>query len=257
METVAAKERDMSELVKSIGDIQRSGKDREEEAAIQRKAAEERATAAEGQLVECREKLSSLGYAKKSLEDALEVARTACATHESTIANLQSEIATSKVEHVEHDTQLQHERDLRSMAEEKANEERAERIALNAQLNAQLREHEQLRESMKDMERTLMEQIRLKEEETKSKDAEITKYQETITALEAHQQSLKQSLSNQTSMLASSKDEEIGNLKGEIANLESRLKSEVEKLQSTSLVSEAKVQELEEIIRKGQVERKR
>ena len=247
----------MSELVKSIGDIQRSGKDREEEAAIQRKAAEERATAAEGQLVECREKLSSLGYEKKSLEDALEVARTACATHESTIANLQSEIATSKVEHVEHDTQLQHERDLRSMAEEKANEERAERIALNAQLNAQLREHALLRESMEDIKRTMMEQIRLKDEETKSKDAEITKYQETITALEAHQQSLKQSLSNQTSMLASSKDEEIGNLKGEIANLESRLKSEVEKLQSTSLVSEAKVQELEEIIRKGQVERKR
>ena len=247
----------MSELVKSIGDIQRSGKDREEEAAIQRKAAEERATAAEGQLVECREKLSSLGYAKKSLEDALEVARTACATHESTIANLQSEIATSKVEHVEHDTQLQHERDLRSMAEEKANEERAERIALNAQLNAQVREHALLRESMKDIKRTMMEQIRLKDEETKNKDVEITKYQETITALEAHQQSLKQSLSNQTSMLASSKDEEIGNLKGEIANLESRLKSEVEKLQSTSLVSEAKVQELEEIIRKGQVERKR
>ena len=247
----------MSELVKSIGDIQRSGKDREEEAAIQRKAAEERATAAEGQLVECREKLSSLGYAKKSLEDALEVARTACATHESTIANLQSEIATSRVEHVEHDTQLQHERDLRSMAEEKANEERAERIALNAQLNAQVREHALLRESMKDIKRTMMEQIRLKDEETKSKDAEITKYQETITALEAHQQSLKQSLSNQTSMLASSKDEEIGNLKGEIANLESRLKLEVEKLQSTSLVSEAKVQELEEIIRKGQVERKR
>ena len=257
METVAAKERDMSELVKSIGDIQRSGKDREEEAAIQRKAAEERATAAEGQLVECREKLSSLGYAKKSLEDALEVARTACATHESTIANLQSEIATSRVEHVEHDTQLQHERDLRSMAEEKANEERAERIALNAQLNAQLREHALLRESMEDIKRTMMEQIRLKDEETKNKDVEITKYQETITALEAHQQSLKQSLSNQTSMLASSKDEEIGNLKGEIANLESRLKSEVEKLQSTSLVSEAKVQELEEIIRKGQVERKR
>ena len=251
----------MSELLQSIDDIQRSGKDREEEAAIQRKAAEERAAAAEGQLVECREKLSSLGYEKKSLEDALDVARTACATHESTIANLQSEIGTSRVEHVEHDTQLQHERDLRSMAEEKANEERAERIALNAQLNAQSREHagseKQLRESIKDMERTMMEQIRLKDEETKSKDAEITKYQETITALEAHQQSLKQSLSNQTSMLASSKDEEIGNLKGEIANLESRLRLEVEKLQSTSLVSEAKVQELEEIIRKGQVERKR
>jgi len=143
------------------------------------------------------------------------------------------------------------------MAEEKANEERAERIALNAQLNAQSREEKQLRESMADMKRTMMEQIRLKDEETKSKDADITKYQETITALEAHQQSLKQSLSNQTSMLASSKDEEIGNLKGEIANLESRLKLEVEKLQSTSLVSEAKVQELEEIIRKGQVERKR
>ena len=115
----------------------------------------------------------------------------------------------------------------------------------------------QLRESMESMQATLTEQIRLKEEEVTSKDAEIAKYKETITGLEAHQLSLKQSLNEQTSMLSASKEEEIGRLKGEIANLETKLKSEVDKLQSAGIVSQAKVEELEEIIRKGQVERKR
>ena len=58
-------------------------------------------------------------------------------------------------------------------------------------------------------------------------------------------------------MLSATKEEEIGRLKGEIANLESKLKSEVDKLENAGIVSQAKVEELEEIIRKGQVERKR
>jgi len=103
----------------------------------------------------------------------------------------------------------------------------------------------------------LKEQIRLKDEESKARQAEVNKCREMITALEAHQASLKQSLFEQISTLDASKEEEIGRLKGEIANLESRLKTEVERLQSAGVVSEARLRELEEIIRKGQVERKR
>jgi len=261
LETVTKKDSDMSELLKSIGDIQRSNQDREQEVATQRKAAEDRATVAESQAVKCREQIISLDHEKKTLEEALESSKITCTTHESTITNLQKEIADSKVEHVQNDSQLQLERDLRSKAEEKEAEERAERVALAAQLNAQVQEHatseKQLRESMESMERTLTEQIRLKEGEATSKDAEIAKCKETITGLEAHQLSLKQSLNEQTSMLSASKEEEIGRLKGEIANLESKLKSEVNKLESAGIVSQAKVEELEEIIRKGQVERKR
>ena len=122
----------MSKLMKSIGDIQRSSQDREQEVANQRKAAEDKAAAAEGQVVECREKLLSLGYEKKSLEEALETSKVSCAAHVNTITSLQTEIAESRINTVQHDTQLQLEKDLRAKAEEKENEERAERIALAA-----------------------------------------------------------------------------------------------------------------------------
>ncbi|KAL7539620.1 hypothetical protein ACHAXR_011716, partial [Thalassiosira sp. AJA248-18] len=107
------------------------------------------------------------------------------------------------------------------------------------------------------MERTLTEQVRLKDGETKAKVAEIEKCKETITALEANKLSLQEALSEQKTMLDASQEEEIGRLRGEVANLESKLKSEVDKLQSAGIVSEARVWELEEIIRKGQAERKR
>jgi len=374
LETAATKDRDMSELMKSIGDIQRSGQDREQEVANQRKVAEERAAAAESQIVECREKLLSLGHEKKTLEDALESSKTVCTTHKSTIANLQKETADSKIETVQHDslrakaeeksneeraerialaaqlnTKLQehaqsekqlresmetterslndhlrlkeeesktkdaeiaacrekllslgyekksleevleaseaectaHEStisnlqkevadskmetvqhdSLQAKAEEKANEERTERVALAAQLNARLQEHaateKQLRELMETTERSLTDQIRLQEEESKVKDAEIVQCKSTITVLEAHQLSLKESLSQQKSMLDASNEEEIARLKGEIANLELKFKAEVQKLHSLGVVGENKVRELEEVIRKGKAERKR
>ena len=107
------------------------------------------------------------------------------------------------------------------------------------------------------MERTLNDQIRAKEEESTRQDDEIAKCNETITGLEAQQHSLKQSLNEQKSMLDASKEDEISQLRGTVANLESKLKSEVEKLENAGIVSQGNVQELEEIIRKGQLERKR
>ncbi|KAL9190447.1 hypothetical protein ACHAXT_007658 [Thalassiosira profunda] len=261
VEALASKERDLSELMKSFGDIQRSGQEREQEAANQRRVAEERAVAAEGQAVDLREKLAALTTEKKSLEDALERSNAACASHEEKVATLQKEVAASKVDTVQHDSRLQLERDLRTKAEEKEAEERSERIALAAQLSAQLQEHalaqKQLRETIEEAEKSHAEQIRLKEDETRAKAAEVHQCQETITALEARQLSLKESLSDQKSLIDGEKENEIGCLKGTIANLESRLRSEVERSQSAGVVSEARVRELEEIIRKGQVERKR
>ena len=244
----------MTELMKSVGDIQRSGQDREV-------VVSNRLALAESQVVECRETILALGYEKKSLEEALEAAKSACSTHEITIASLRKEISETKLGSAHHESQLQLERDMRSKAEEKASEERAERIALAAQLNAQLREHvqseKQLRESMESMRRNMMEQIHLLSQENENKDGEIKKCNEVIAGLEAHQLSLKKSLSEQKSMLDASKEEEIGRLKGEIANLESRLTSEVKNLQSAGMANEAKVQELEAIIQQGLLERKR
>jgi chromosome segregation ATPase len=240
--------------MKTIGDIQRSAQDNEKDLA-------KRLAAAESQAVELREKVILLEFEKKAMEDALDAAKVACSAHESTIARLRQGISESKIGSAHHESQIQHERDLRSKAEEKAGEERAERIALAAQLNAQLREHvqseKQLRESMEGMQRRLTEQIRLQDQESSNMDDEIKAYKEVITRLEAQQLSLKQTLTEQKSMLDASKEEEIDRLKDEIANLESKLTSEVKNLQSASVASEARVQELEAIIQQGMLERKR
>ncbi len=253
-ESVELKDRDMTELMKSVGDIQRSGQDREV-------VVSNRLALAESQVVECRETILALGYEKKSLEEALEAAKSACSTHEITIASLRKEISDSRLGSAQHESALQLERDLRSKAEEKAGEERSERIALAAQLNAQLREHiqseKQLRESMESMRRNMTGQLHLLEQASENKDGEIKKCHEVIAGLEAHQLSLKKSLSEQKSILDASKEEEIGRLKGEIANLESRLTSEVQNLQSAGVASETKIQELEAIIQQGLLERKR
>jgi hypothetical protein len=64
-------------------------------------------------------------------------------------------------------------------------------------------------------------------------------------------------LSKQKAIWDASKEEEIGRLRDEITNLESRLTTEVRNLQSAGVASAAKVQELEAIIRQGLLERKR
>lgn len=254
LQALAAKERDMSELMKSIGDMQRSGQDREREIADQCRATET-------QLAECQKRLISLTHDKKLLEDALDASEATRASHEDDVVALRTEIANSKVEAARRDSRLELERDLLAKAEAKEEDERMERIALEARLDAQLREHaskeKQLRESLDSMEQTLKEKVRVNEEDSRKKQVEVEKCEETIAALEAHRASLELSLSEQRSALDASREEEIGRLRGEIAELESRLRGEAEKFQREGAAGEARVRELEEVIRKGHAERKR
>ncbi|KAL7434942.1 hypothetical protein ACHAXH_006726, partial [Discostella pseudostelligera] len=203
----------------------------------------------------------SIQYEKKSLEEALNAVKSTCSAQEVTIASLRKEISESNIGTADHASQLQLERDMRSKAEEKASEERAERIAQAAKLNAQLQEHveseKQLRASMESMRHSLADQIHLLTEENEDKDGEIKKCNEVIAGLEARQLTWEQSLSKQKAIWDASKEEEIGRLRDEITNLESRLTTEVRNLQSAGVANEAKVQELEAIIRQGLLERKR
>lgn len=256
---MAAKDKDLSELTKSIGDIQRSSREREQEVHALKKAAEDRATNAEKQLAEHREKLLVVGYEKKSLEDALEIAKTSCSGNNSLIHSLQKEVADAKVESAQREAALQLEKELRDKAEEKEKDERMERIAISSQMVAVTQEHArseaQLRESMDSMERRWSEKYALAMEESKQKEEELERCREAITSLEAQQISLKESLENALS--DSSKEEEIGRLKGEVNVLKDRLKTEICKQVSAGAVSEEKVRELEELIREGQAERKK
>ena len=238
-------------------DIQRSGQDREREIADQRQTAEDCAAATETQLAECKKNMISLIQDKKLLEEALNASEATSASREDDAIALRKEIADSKVEAARRDSRLEMEQGLLAKAEAKEEDERMERIALAARLDAQLREHaleeKQLRESFESMERTLKEEVRVNVEASKKKQIEVEKCEEIIAALEARRASLELSLSEQRSALDASREEEIGRLRGEIAELESRLKGEADK----GAVSKARVQELEEVIRKGETERKR
>ena len=190
-----------------------------------------------------RDELRAAGRGREALEDALAASRAARSADGAVAASLREEVARLGEEAARRDG------------------EGAERVALEAQLDAQVREHARvegrLRDELGDAGRALEEGARLREEESGRRDAKAVRTGETIAALEAHQLSLKELLSEQRCVLDASKEEEIGRLRGEIANLESRLRSEFERMESAGAASEARVRELEEVIHKGRAGRKR
>ncbi len=254
VERAATKDKDMSELMKSISDIQRMAQDREQEVHQLRKDAEDRA-------LESEKKVLLLNVENQSLEKALDETKANCVTRENAIQELQQQLSDSKIDSAQFTSQLQLERDLRARSEEKEKEEHNERVALSAQMLAMTKEHSkaetQMRDDMEKLEKSWAEKHSAAVRESVKKDEKLNEFREEITSLMAEQASLKQSLSEQKTALDASKEEEIGRLKGEITVLHERLKSEVENSQSVGVVSAQRVRELEEAIRKSEVERKR
>jgi len=249
-----ARDRDMSELTKGISDIQRSGLERENEIQNLRKEAEAKAAKAEKIAAETREQFLSLSYEKKSLEQELKALKSAITDHESTIHSLHQDLARAQ-------TEIALEKELRSKAEEKENDERSERIALSAQIVAVTQDHAQseakLREAMEIMERDLCQKHREATEEAQEVASELESALDKITVLESQHKSLREALSEQTTVVLATKEEEIGRLKGEVKVLKERLKCEEDKLHSVGLTSEARVNELEDLIRQGEHERRK
>eukprot|EP00984_Skeletonema_dohrnii_P013827 scaffold5779_cov205-Skeletonema_dohrnii-CCMP3373.AAC.4 len=254
LERAATKDKDMSELMKIISDIQRTAQDREQGVHQLRKDAENRA-------LESEKTVLSLNVEKQSLEKSLEETKAQCATHENTIQELQQHLSESKIESTQFTSQLQLERDLRARSEEKEKEEHNERVALSAQMLAMTKEHSQVETQMRgDMEKlevTWSEKHAAAVRESAEKDEKLNECREEITSLIAKQASLKQALSEQKTALDASKEEEIGRLKGEITVLQEKLKLEAENLESVGIVSAQRVRELEETVRKSENERKR
>jgi len=254
LERAATKDKDMSELMKSISDIQRTAQDREQGVHQLRKDAEDRA-------LESEKTVLSLNVENQSLEKALEETKAQCATHENTIQELQQHLSESKVESTQYTSQLQLERDLRARSEEKEKEEHNERVALSAQMLAMTKEHSQaetqMRGDMEKLEVSWSEKHAAAVRESAEKDEKLNECREEITTLIAKQASLQQALSEQKTALDASKEEEIGRLKGEITVLQEKLKLEVENLESVGIVSAQRVRELEETVRKSENERKR
>ncbi len=107
------------------------------------------------------------------------------------------------------------------------------------------------------MEQELRDKHRLATEEAQEVATELESALEKITVLESQQKYLKEALSEQTTVVLASKEEEIGRLNGKVKVLNERLKCEEEKLNSVGLTSEKRVHELEDLIRQGEQERRK
>ena len=254
MERGATKDKDISELMRNISDMQRTAQDREKEFHLMRKDAEDRA-------LESEKKLLSLNVEKESLEKVLDETKAGNMKSDSTIQELNQQLSESKISFAQLTSQLQLEKDLRAKCEIKEVEERNERVAVSAQLLALTKEHSkaetQLRDDMEKLEESWIAKYNAAVEESDTKDEKLNECREEIASLEVERVSLKQALSEQKTALDTSREEEIGRLKGEVTALQERLKSEVEHLQNDGAVSAQRVRELEENIRKSEVERKR
>jgi anion-transporting ArsA/GET3 family ATPase len=91
LERAATKDKDMSELMKSISDVQRIAQDREQEVHQLRKVADDRTLEAE-------KKVLLLYLEKLSLEKALDEAKANLVTREKTIQELQKHISDYKID---------------------------------------------------------------------------------------------------------------------------------------------------------------
>ena len=134
MDRGATKDKDISELMRNINDMQRTAQDREKEFHLMRKDAEDRA-------LESEKKLLSLNVEKETLEKTLDETKAGNAKSESTVQELNAQLSEAKIGFAQLTSQLQLEKDMRAKCEAKEAEERNERVAVSAQLLAMTKEH--------------------------------------------------------------------------------------------------------------------
>ena len=256
-----SKQSDMSELMKGLSDIQKTGQEREEKANALRMAAEDKAAEMEVLLTEARGENSIMAHEKKTLQDNLNKCLVDISSLEMTISVLKEEIQSHKEQYNSTETTLQVEKELRARAEAKEKEERNERIALSAQMMAITKEHAQieahLRELNESQERHWQEKLDNTNARSTKKDQELSDLKETITSLEGERKSLMEALGTKKSMADAKNVEEIGRLNGEINVLNSRLTESEQRATSFGQLSAEQIKELQNQLREGQAERRK
>jgi len=256
-----AKDNDLRELMKGLGDIQRSGQAREEDANDTRKAAESRVREMELELADLRTESSVFAKENETLKEILERTRAEVDMLGAALTDLKVELQSHKSEASAHSSELQFERELRARAEQKEQEERQERIALTAQMMAMTQEHARAEAKLKEINESLERQWRETTEDNvrslNKKDETISRLTEAISGLEGERDSLKHALNDKKTMANAANLEEIGRLNGEINAMKERLRSEERRALSLGNASADQVQALEAQIREGLAERRR
>merc|ERR1712038_845145 len=247
-----SKDKDMSELMKSIREMQSSGQNREAEAKV---------AELEKTLAVTRGELNVFTHEKSSLKDSLETMKGEKADALEKLNELKEKMEVIKTDLNDTSSQLALEQELRSRSELKEREERNERIALSAQMVAMTKDHAQmemqLNEAKDVLEAKWRKQLDSKDEIYQEKVDELEKTNEVIAGLHGEIEALKISLENEKSVAVAESAKEMSKLSAEINVMKERIKMEEQKAMDSSAASEKKVVLLEQQIREGQAERRR
>lgn len=257
----ASKDKDMTELMKSINEMQSSSKGREEEANNMRREAEKKVSELEKSIAETKGELNVFNHERATLKETLDTAKNERLTALQTVETMKEKLDTMKEDLNTTKSKLLLEKELRSRSEQKESEERNERIALSAQMVAMTKEHAHMETSLNEAKEVEESKWRKKfdsqEEKYKEKEAELTKASETIAGLNGEIEALKEALQNEKSAAEAENAEALSKLNSEINVLHERLKTEELKNEANGIASQQKVTKLEKQLRDGQAERRR
>ena len=256
-----SKDQDMTELMKSIREMQTSGQSREEEANKLRREAEHKVTELEKSLAVTKGELNVFLSEKSVLKDTLESTKVERREALDNLKESKQKVDDLKAELNSTQSQLTLEVELRARSEQKEAEERNERIALSAQMVAMTKEQAHVETSLKEakegVEQEWRAQLKVQTEKYEEKEKELAQTRETIVGLRTEIEALKVSLAQEKSEAIAENAEEMSKLQAEINILKERLRVEEIKAITLNNNSEAKVQKLEKQLREGQVERRR
>lgn len=257
----SAKDNEMSELMKSIREIQTSAQSREEEANKQRRAAETKVAGLETQLAVSRGELNVFTHEKSSLQENLDLAQAERCNALKSLEDLKVRVDDLKTNLNSTKSNLTLEIELRSRSDQKEREERNERIALSAQMVAMTKEHAQMESHLNDAKEVVegkwRKQLEAQDELYHEKEGELAETRETVVGLHGEIDALKVSLQNEKSVAVNEAAEEASKLTAEINILKERIRAEEVKALKSGKASEKVVAGLEKQLREGQAERRR
>jgi len=256
-----SKDKDMTELMKSIQDIQSQAQKREEEANRQRREAEKKVSELEKGLAVTKGELNVFNHERSTLKDTLDSAKQERLAALKKLDDTKLAVDDLKSDLNSTMSQLTLEKELRSRSEQKEREERNERIALSAQMVAMTKEHAHMESTMTEskdvMDEKWRNQIQAETTKLNDKQKELNKANERIVGLQGEIQVLKLALKDEKNAAHAENAEEMGRLASELEILKDRLRTEENRSKELGMTSENQVAELEKTIREGQSERRK
>ena len=257
----ASKDKDMTELMKSINQMQSSSKVREEQANEMRREAEKKVAELEKAVAVTKGELNVFNHERMTLKETLDTAKSERLAALDQLDKMKLRVDELKTDLNATVSQLTLEKELRARSEQKEREERNERIALSAQMVAMTKEHASMETSLteaKEIEEVKWKRILEEQEEKyKAKEKELVKAGEVIAGLNGEIEALKKALQHEKSAAVAENVEEMGKLNAQIGVLQEKLKAEENRNEANGLANQQKVLKLEQQLREGQAERRR